>query len=169
MPGWANLLHHFVALCGEKAWRGVNRHCLASGGLHHTHPISSHFSHFLYGTGALPAVALVLNPRVGTSVYVPSSCVPFKQSLLKIQQFLLPPQPPLVFTARSYWVLSSRHWNPWLCSLAWTRITHSQGIPPDFHPPYVIVGSSLLLSLLPLCTTPCLCASLLLPTSYPSG
>ena len=24
MPGWGNLLHYFVALCGVRAWRGDN-------------------------------------------------------------------------------------------------------------------------------------------------
>ena len=46
-------------------------------------------------------------------------CGPFKWSFLNIWPFLLPPQPPLVFIARSYGDLSSRHWNPGLCGLAW--------------------------------------------------
>ena len=46
-------------------------------------------------------------------------CRPFKWSLLKIWQFLLPPQPPLVFIARIYKDLSSWCWNPGLCGLAW--------------------------------------------------
>ena len=84
--------------------------CLASAGLPGTCPISNHFTHFPFVTGALPAVALVVNPRVGGFAYILSLCGPFKQTLLKIQQFLLPPQPPLVFTARSYGDLSS-----WRC------------------------------------------------------
>ena len=85
-------------------------------------PISSHFTqltHFPYSTGTLPAVALVVNPRVGVFVYVLSLCGPFKRTSLKIQQFLLPPQPPLIFTARRYGDLSSWHWNPGLGGLVW--------------------------------------------------
>ena len=82
-------------------------------------PISSHFTHFLYVTGALPAVALVLCPRVGGFVYVVSSCRPFIWSLLKVQEFLPLPSPLLVFIARSYGDLSSWHWDHGLCSLAW--------------------------------------------------
>ena len=37
----------------------------------------------------------------------------------EILQFLLPPQPPLVFTARSCEALSSWPWNPGLHSLVW--------------------------------------------------
>ena len=78
-------------------------------------PISSHFIHFLCVTGTLPAVALVVNPRVGGwVVYILSLCRPFKQTILKSQQFL-----SLVFTARSYEDLCSLHWNPGLCGLVW--------------------------------------------------
>ena len=51
--------------------------------------------------------------------YMLSLCGSFKWSILKIWQFLLLPQPPMVFTARSYRDLSSSCWNPGLCSLAW--------------------------------------------------
>ena len=74
----------------------------------------------LYVTGALPAVALVLNPRVGRSAKVLSPCRSFKQRLLKIQQFLLLPQTQLVVTARSYGDLPSWCWNPGLYGLAWS-------------------------------------------------
>ena len=59
--------------------RGLG-HCLASGGLHHTCPMSSHFTHSPYVT-----LALVLNPRMGRFLYVLRLCGPFKWSLLKIQ------------------------------------------------------------------------------------
>ena len=58
----------------------------------------------------LPAVVLVLNPRGGGSVEALSSCGSSKRSLLITQQSLPPPQPPLVFTARSDGDLSW-HWN----------------------------------------------------------
>ena len=90
--------------------RGLERRqccCLVSGGLPSSHPISSHFTHFLYATGTLPAIALVVNPRVGGFVCILRPCGPFKWTLLKIWQFLLLIQPPLVFTARSYGDLSS--------------------------------------------------------------
>ena len=44
---------------------------------------------------------------------------PFKRRLLRILQFLPLPQPPLVFTARSYGDLSSWHWNSGLGGLMW--------------------------------------------------
>ena len=81
------------------------------------HCLSNHFTHFPYVTGTLPAVALVVNPSVGRFAYVLWS--PFKPSFLKIHHFLLTPQPPLVFIARSYGDLSSCLWKPGLCCLAW--------------------------------------------------
>ena len=51
---------------------------------------------------ALLAAALVLNPREGGLAYVLGLCGSFKWTLLMDLQFLLPPQPPLVFIARSY-------------------------------------------------------------------
>ena len=93
--------------------------CLASGGLLGTCSVSSHFAHSPYATGALPAVALVQNPRVSGFAYVLRQGRPFKWSLLKVWQFLLPPQHPQVFAARSYGDLSSWRWNSGLCGLAW--------------------------------------------------
>ena len=86
--------------------------CLASGGLPSTPPVSNHFTHFQYATGAPPAVALVLNPTVGEFAYVLRPCRPFKQSFLKIWLFLLPPQYPLFFTARSdgFYLPSMKPW-----------------------------------------------------------
>ena len=46
-------------------------------------------------------------------------CGPLKGRLLGIPQFLLLPQPPLGFTARSNEDLSSWHWNPRLGCLVW--------------------------------------------------
>ena len=110
----------------------------------------------------LPAVAQVLNPRGGGSAYILSLWRPFKGSFLKIQQFLLSPQSPLVFTDRSYGDLSSWHWNPELCHLAWGWDACSQGIPPNFNPPQVNVG-------LPILLLPPLCPSPHLHPSYLSG
>ena len=81
--------------------------CLASGGLPGTRPVSSHFTHFPDAIGTLPAVALVMNPSVGGFAHVLSPSGPFKPNLLKIGQFLLLPQPSLVFTERSYGDLPS--------------------------------------------------------------
>ena len=67
-------------------------------------------------TGALPAVALVLKPRGSESAEVISKAF---AGLLRILQFLLLPQPPLVFRYRSYGDLSSWHWNPGLGGLLW--------------------------------------------------
>ena len=111
-----------LPLCGSVWGEGSERglcHYLASGGLPGCHTFSSHFTHSPYVTSALLAIALVLNPRVGGFVYVLRPCGPFKQSFLKIQQFLPLPQLPLVFIGRSYGDLSSWCWNPGLCGLAW--------------------------------------------------
>ena len=53
---------------------------------------------------------------------------------MRISQFFLPPQPPLVFIDRSYRDLSSSSWNPRLGGLAWCWDARSQGIPPNFYP-----------------------------------
>ena len=82
-------------------------------------PISSLFIHSPYATGTLTDVALPVNLRKGEFAYILRSCRTFKQSLLKIQQFLPPPQLLLLFIARSYGDLSSQCWNSRLCSLAW--------------------------------------------------
>ena len=108
-----------MALCrgeGSERWQC---YCLASGALPGTCSISSHFTHSLYVTGGLPVVFLVPNPRTGWFAYVLRLCGLFKQSLLKIQQFLLPPQPPLIFTSRTYGDLSSQCWNTGMYGLAW--------------------------------------------------
>ena len=116
LPEWGNLLHCFVALCGEKVPRGD---CAAVWFLV-VCPAPTPFPVISpYAIGALSAVALVLNPRVGGFAYVISLCRPFKWSTLKIWQFLLLLQHPLVFTARSYGDFSSQHCNPGLCSLTW--------------------------------------------------
>ena len=53
-------------------------HCLASGSLPGTHPVSSHFTPFLCVTGTLPAALMVLNPRVCGFAYILRLCWPFK-------------------------------------------------------------------------------------------
>ena len=73
-------------------------------------------------TSPTPYMQLVpfqLNPRVGGFVYILRLYGHFKWSLLKIQQFFPPPQPPLGSIARSYGDLSSWCWIPRLFSLAW--------------------------------------------------
>ena len=55
-------------LCGSVWGEGLEReqYChLTSGGLPGTHPVSRHFTPFPSLTGALSALALVVNARVG--------------------------------------------------------------------------------------------------------
>ena len=52
---------------------------LASEGLLGTRPVSSHFTHFLYPAGALPAAALLVKLRVGGFEYILNLFEPFKQ------------------------------------------------------------------------------------------
>ena len=120
--------------------------------------MSNHFTRSLYVTGAFPAASLVLNPRGGGSAYVLSLCGLFKWRLLKIQEFFPPPQPLLIFTARTYGDLSSWWWNPGLCSLAWGWDCSLLRYPLNFYPPQVDVGLPMLPPP-PLCGTPRLQAS----------
>ena len=113
-----------------------------SRGLPGTSPISSHFTHSPYVTGILPAVALVLNPRVGGFAYILRPCGPFKQSVLKIQQLFPLPQPPLVFIARSYGDLSSQYGNPRLCGLAWGWDHSLPTYPSQFLSPTCECGTT---------------------------
>ena len=101
LPGLGNPLYHFVALC------------LASRGLPITCPVSSHVTHFPYMTGALPTVALVVNPRVDGFVYIVSLCGLFKLTLLKIWQFLLPLQTTFAFYSRKLWEYFFLALDPW--------------------------------------------------------
>ena len=140
LPGWGNLLHCFVALyVGEGLERG-QCHCLAADGLLSTCPVSSHFTHFPHVTDTLLAVALVEVPRVGRFAFILGPWGPFKQTLLRDWQFLPPPQPPLVFIARSYEALFPSAGT--LGCVVWpeARIARSPGIPPDFYPPHINVG-----------------------------
>ena len=148
-------------LCGS-VWReGLERglcHCLASGGLPHTCSISSHFTPSLYASGALPAVALVLNPWVGEFVYILRPCRPFKHSFPKIWV------PSATVTPTGFF--QSQYTQIYLPG-AGAGIACSQGVPLNFYLPHVNVGLPLpvLPPPLPLCATLCLLASLpLLPT-----
>ena len=58
-----------------------------------THPVSSLLAFSSHTTCALPAVALVLNPRGGGSAYVLSPCRPFNWSLLNTGSFFCRPKP----------------------------------------------------------------------------
>ena len=145
-------------------------HCLASGGFPSTHLIFSHFTHFPYGTGTLPAVILVVNPRVDEFVYILSLCSLFKQTLLKIWQFLPLLQPSLVFTTRSYGDLFCGCWNPGLCSLAWGW----DGLLPKYSSQFLSTthecrNTLFCLSLKPpsLHATSHLCMSTCIPTTPP--
>ena len=105
-PGWGNLLHCLWHCMWGKGLRGNNAACLLG-----SHPISSHFPHFLYVTGTLLAAALVLNPRVGGFAHVLGPCRSFKQTLLRDWQFVHCPTP----TGSLFcWC-----WNPGLRSMAW--------------------------------------------------
>ena len=116
--GRHNPLHKFVAVyAGQGSERGQCL-CLAPGGLLGTCPTSSHFTHFLYATGTLLAVAPVLVSRVGAFAFVLGLWGPFKWTLLRDLYGVLLLQSSLVFTASSYGDLSSWRWNPGLCGLA---------------------------------------------------
>ena len=94
--------------------------------------------------------------------YVLRPCRPFKPSFLRLWQFLLLPQPALVFTARSYGTGS-------LGCAVWpgAGIACSQGIPPDFYLPHMNVGLPVPQLPLPLCSTPHLLASVPISTTLP--
>ena len=116
---WGGALgnHQGRATCFTALWL-----CIGGGLGEGTMPLPGFLRfawHLACAIGTFPAVALVLNPSGGGSSYILSLCGLFKQSVLKIQQFLLLLQTPPVFTARSYGDLSSWCWNPGICSLAW--------------------------------------------------
>ena len=142
-----------VSVCQGGSERGQCC-CLASGGLPSTHPISSHFIYFPPVTGALPAAALLVKPKVGGFAYILSLCRPFKWQ--KSGSFFHHPGPPLVFTARGNEDLSSRCWRPGLCVWPGAGIALSQGIPPDFYPPHMNEAPSIPLLPQPLHATLCL-------------
>ena len=104
-------------------------------------PISGHFTYFLYVTGTLPAVALVLNPRVNGFTYILRPHGPFKWSLLEIQQFLPSPQPPLVLQPHVMGIYVPGPGTLYCVVWPGAGIAHSQGIPPDFYLPHMNVGS----------------------------
>ena len=121
--------------------------CLASGVFPSnklspsTHPVASHSNFSPDDTGALSAVALVLNPRGGESTYVLNLCGPFKRSVLKIPQFLLHPNPPLQFLQPE--IMES--YLPGSRILGWVvwsgvRIPHPRGILPGFYLPHGDMG-----------------------------
>ena len=87
------------SLCGAVCGRVVREEIMPSDWLllH-----SSHFPDFLYEAGTLLTAILVLNSRVGELVSILGPSGSFKHTLLRDWQFLPHPQPPLVFTARSY-------------------------------------------------------------------
>ena len=114
--------------------------CLAAGGSLGTHPISSHFAHFLCVTGVPLAVVLVLVPRVGGFVSILGPRSPFKQTLLRDRQFILPPNP--------HWFLQpdvKKLYFPGAGTLGcvvWpgAGITRSPGILPSFCLSHVNAG-----------------------------
>ena len=152
-PGRGNPLYRFGALCGKRAWKVGLCHYLASGGLPGIHPVSSHFTHSPYATGTLPTVAMVLNSTVGGFAYILRLCEPFKWSLLKVQQFLPPPQISLVFMSRNYGDLYPGAGTLGYVVCPGAGIAHSQGVPPNFFPPHVNVKSPVAIPPPPLHTT----------------
>ena len=137
---------------GGRAWKGDSAATwLLAGCLALT--VSTHFIYSPYATSVLPVVALVNSKGTG-SVCVLGPCGPFKQSLLKIQHFLPPPQPPLVFRVKSYRDLSSGDGS--LGCVVWLRagVACCQDTPPDFYLPHVCGGRGGLPILLPLLATP---------------
>ena len=96
-------------------------------------------------------------------------CGSFKRSVLRLPLFLLPPQPTMVFTARSYGDLPSWCWSSGLRGLVWGWTPHSRGIPPNFYLPHVDVGPPIPHLSLPFHLSVPLCRSLSLHPSYLSG
>ena len=116
--GGAIWLHCFVAQCGGKAQRRDR----ATDWLLQVCLVLAHFP----VTSPTPCMRLApfhllvkVDPRVSSSAYVLSPWRPFKLGLLKIWQFLLLSQTPLVFITRSYGDLSSLCWKPGLWGLTW--------------------------------------------------
>ena len=101
----------------------------------------------------LPAIALVVNLRVGGFAFVLGPCGPFKRTLLKIQQSLSLLQPPLVLQPEVMGIYLLSTGTLGLAVWPGVRITHSQGIHPDFYLPHVNVGPRYLPLLLPLHST----------------
>ena len=64
----------------------------------------------------------------------------FKWTLQRDWQFLLPPQPSLVFTTRGYEALFSWHWNPDLPGVVWSWDSCLPSCPSSFYPLHVNVG-----------------------------
>ena len=122
-------------LCGSVRGEGSEKGlccCLASGGLLGTCSIPSHFTHSSYVTGTLPAVALVLNSRVGGFVNVLSPCRPFKGSFLKIWQFLLTSQSSLVLQTEVTEIYVPGAGNLGCAVWSGAGLNCSPDIPPDF-------------------------------------
>ena len=101
LPGLGNPLLCIMVLY---LWEGSKKGqcCLFS-----TRSVFSHFPHYPEANWAL----LVLIP--GWVVYALGPRMSLQWTLLRDWQFILPPQPPLVFTARSYKALFFQCWNLW--------------------------------------------------------
>ena len=95
----------------------------------------------------------VETPRVNGYAFFLGPCGFFKWTLPTDQQFILPPQLPLVFTANSYKALFFQHWNPGLHCLAWVWDWLLPRYPSWFYPPHMNMGLHVLLapSPTPLC------------------
>ena len=122
-------------LSGSVGGRGVGEETMVLPGYC---SLARHLPHFQslhpspYATSTPLAAAPVVVPRVGRLAYVLELCGPFKWILLKDQQFILLPQPPLDFKARTYETLFPSTGT--LGCMVWpgAGIIHSQGILPIF-------------------------------------
>ena len=135
-------------LCVEGGLREGTMPLLASEGLLGTCPVSSHFTHFLYAAGALPAAALLVKLRVGGFEYILNLFEPFKQ--WKPRHFFHCHN-PYCFLQPEVIGISLPGAGTLGCTV-WpgAGITCSQGIPPEFYPPHMNVGLSILLRPSPL-------------------
>ena len=110
-----------LLFCGsvwlERLERGQCR-CLVSIGLPSTCPISSHFIHFPYVTGALLAIALMVILKVGGFSYILSPWGPLKALSWETKSLFCCPTPHLFLQAEVMKLYSSC-WNSELYSLAW--------------------------------------------------
>ena len=110
--------------------------CLAAGGLLSTRPTSSHFTHFPYATG--------VGSQMGGFAHVIGLCGPFKETLLRDQQFLQLPQPNWLLQPEvmRFYLPSAGNLGCTVCPRA--GIAFSPGILPNFYPPHMNVGPPIL-------------------------
>ena len=167
-PGWGNPLHHFVALYRRRAWRGD----CAPAWLLKVCPALPPFQSLFPICDWHPSSCCPAGETQSGWVSVYSKSLKYGSlKQIKFSSFFCHPNP--------HWFLQPEIIGTYLSSartLGWAvwsgaGIALSQGIPPDFYPPYMNVGLSIL-PLPPTATSLCHTTSplvLWLHPSYPSG